>query len=136
MLRQYIEFAINGTKYLKNELALTNEIQTDSSFVESVYDFLTRSGYSVKTQVGCSEYRIDMAVMHPTMDGVYILGIECDGLSYHSARTARERERLRQEVLEDMGWKIYRIWSTDWVKDAKTEGEKLLNAVQEAMLCQ
>ncbi len=136
MLRQYIEFAINGTKYLENELALTNEIQVDSSFEEAVYDFLILNGYSIKTQVGCSGYRIDMAVMHPTMDGVYVLGIVCDGLSYHSARTARERDRLRQAVLEDMGWKIYRIWSTDWVKDAKTEGEKLLNAVQEAILCQ
>lgn len=136
MLRQYIEFAINGTKYLENELALTNEIQTDSSFEEAVHDFLTRNGYSVKTQVGCSGYRIDIAVKHPTMDGVFVLGIECDGASYHSARTVRERDRLHQSVLEDIGWKIYRIWSTDWIKDTKTEGEKLLTAVEEAILFQ
>jgi len=74
-----------------------------------------------------------MAVKHPTLNGIFVLGIECDGLSYHSARTARERDRLRQSVLEDMGWTTYRIWSTDWVKDAKTEGDKLIIAIEEAV---
>ncbi|MBP1925603.1 very-short-patch-repair endonuclease/disulfide oxidoreductase YuzD [Sedimentibacter acidaminivorans] len=134
MLRQYIEYAINGTNYLEEELALTNEIHVESSFEEAIYDFLTRNGFLVKTQVGCSGYRIDMAVKHPTVNGVFVLGIECDGVSYHKARTVRERDRLRQSVLEDMGWKIYRIWSTDWIKDAKIEGEKLLNAIQEAII--
>jgi very-short-patch-repair endonuclease len=136
LLRQYIEFAINGTKFFENGFELTNIIQAESSFEEAVYDFLTKNGYSVKTQVGCSGYRIDMAVKHPTISGVFVLGIECDGVSYHSARTARERDRLRLSILEDIGWKIYRIWSTDWIKDTKTEGEKLLNAVEEAILFQ
>jgi hypothetical protein len=74
-----------------------------------------------------------MAVKHPTLSGIYVLGIECDGAAYHSARTARERDRLRQDVLENMGWKIYRIWSTDWIKDPITEGAKLLEAVEEAI---
>lgn len=65
------------------------------------------------TQVGCSGFRIDMAVNHPTLDGRFVLGIECDGATYHSSRTARERDRLRQGVLEDIGWRRYRIWSTD-----------------------
>jgi len=134
MLRQYIEFAINGTKYLDKEVALSNEVSADSSFEEAIYDFLIKNGYLVKTQVGCSGYRIDMAVKHPTIEGVFVLGIECDGLSYHNVRTVRERDRLRQGILEGMGWKIYRIWSTDWVKDEKTEGEKLLFAIQEAIL--
>ena len=59
----------------------------------------------------------------------HVLGIECDGAAYHSARTARERDRLRQDVLENMGWKIYRIWSTDWINDPVTEGAKLIEAV-------
>nr|WP_312578616.1 DUF4011 domain-containing protein [Sedimentibacter sp.] len=134
MLRQYIEFAINGTRYLEDELQLADIIQIDSSFEEAVYDFLISNGYSVKTRVGCSGYRIDMAVKHPALNGVFVLGIECDGLTYHSARTARERDRLRKSVLEDMGWKIYRVWSTDWIKDAKTEGEKLLEAIKDAIV--
>jgi hypothetical protein len=67
------------------------------------------------------------------LSGIYVLGIECDGAAYHSARTARERDRLRQDVLENMGWKIYRIWSTDWIKDPVKEGEKLISAVEDAI---
>lgn len=86
--------------------------------LKKLYNFLERKGYELATQVGCSGYRIDMAVKH---SGQYVLGIECDGASYHSAKTARERDRLRQDILEKMGWKIYRIWSTDWIKDPITE---------------
>jgi len=134
MLRQYIEFAINGPTVLQNELHFVDTVNLDSPFEEAVYDFLVKSGFRVITQVGCSGYRIDMAVPHPTLSGVFVLGIECDGATYHSARTARERDRLRQTVLEDIGWKIYRIWSTDWIKDPRTEGTKLVEAVNRAIL--
>lgn len=107
-----------------------NNIEHDSPFEESVYNFLHTRKYKLTTQVGCFGYRIDMAVKHPTVSGKYILGIECDGASYHSSRTARERDRLRQDILENMGWKIYRIWSTDWIKDHKKEGEKLIQAIE------
>lgn len=133
MLRQYIEFAINGDSVLQNELQFTNTVDVDSPFEEAVHDFLIKNGYNVTTQVGCSGYRIDMAVKHPTLSGIFVLGIECDGATYHSARTARERDRLRQTVLEDIGWIIYRIWSTDWIKDPITEGNKLLEAVKMAI---
>lgn len=133
LLRSYIEFAINGIDYLKTEITETDIIQHDSPFEKAVYNFLVRKGYKVVTQVGCSGYKIDMAVKHPTISGRYILGIECDGASYHSARTARERDRLRQDILENMGWKIYRIWSTDWIKDSVTEGNRLIEAIEEAL---
>ena len=133
MLKQYIEFAINGPYYLQSELVLDNKNETDSPFEEAVYEFLTKNGYSVNTQIGCSGYRIDMAVQHPTKSGIFVLGIECDGTSYHKARTARERDRLRPSILEEMGWNIYRVWSTDWIKDTKTEGEKLLRAIEDAI---
>ena len=74
-----------------------------------------------------------MAICHPQYNGRYAIGIECDGAAYHSARNARERDRLRQAVLEDMGWKIYRVWSTDWIKDQQTEGERLLKAIESAI---
>lgn len=133
LLRGYIDFAMNGIKSLQNDITESDIVEHDSPFEESVYNFLSRKGYSLATQVGCSGYRIDMAVKHPTLNGVYVLGIECDGATYHSARTARERDRLRQDVLEQMGWKIYRIWSTDWIKDQNTEGKKLIDAIESAL---
>ena len=133
LLRAYIDFAINGPSVLEREITESDIVEHDSPFEEAVYNFLDRKGYRLGTQVGCSGYRIDMAVKHPTLSGIYVLGIECDGAAYHSARTARERDRLRQDVLENMGWKIYRIWSTDWIKDPITEGAKLLEAVEDAI---
>jgi very-short-patch-repair endonuclease len=133
MLRSYIEFAMNGAEVLQRELSYSDTVEVDSPFEESVYDFLVKNRYMVATQVGCSGYRIDLGVKHPTLNGRFVLGVECDGATYHSARTARERDRLRQTVLEDIGWKIYRIWSTDWIKDPVSEGEKLLEAVKKAI---
>lgn len=133
MIRSYIEFAINGKVALENELKVSEFIEVDSPFEEAIYDFLVMKGYKVSTQVGCSGYRIDMAIHHPTLDGRFVIGIECDGATYHSSRTARERDRLRQTVLEDMGWKFHRIWSTDWIKDPITEGELLINAIERAV---
>lgn len=134
MLRSYIDYAKNGMDALQKEPYYSNEVNTESPFEESVYDFLTKNGYKVQTQVGCSRFRIDLAVESPTKEGHFVLGIECDGATYHSARTARERDRLRQTILEDMGWKIYRIWSTDWIKDEQNVGQILLNAVQTAFI--
>ena len=133
MLRSYIEFAQQGIVALEKELTFNYDLDFDSPFEEAVYDFLQSKGYNVVTQVGCSGFRIDMAVKHPTQSGKFAIGIECDGAVYHSSRTARERDRLRQAVLEDMGWTIYRIWSTDWIKDHKTEEEKLINAIEKAL---
>ncbi|HPE28637.1 MAG TPA: hypothetical protein PLM10_07265, partial [Saccharofermentans sp.] len=133
LLRGYIEYAKRGPAFLESEIDENDVIQHDSPFEESVFKFLDHKGYKIATQVGCSGYRIDMAVKHPTLSGRYVLGIECDGASYHSARTARERDRLRQDVLENMGWKIYRIWSTDWIKDPITEGKRLVDAIEDAL---
>lgn len=133
LLRLYVDFAINGANAVLGEITSDNALCFDSPFETSVYEFLTKNGFDVATQVGCSGYRIDMAVRHPQYNGRFALGIECDGAMYHSARTARERDRLRQTVLEDMGWKIYRVWSTDWIKDRQTEGQRLLSAVNNAI---
>ncbi|MDD3231017.1 MAG: DUF4011 domain-containing protein [Oscillospiraceae bacterium] len=133
LLRLYIDYAINGAKVILGETTINHDLWFDSSFEEAIYNFITAHGYEAATQVGCSGYRIDMAVRHPKFNGRFAIGIECDGAAYHSARTARERDRLRQTVLEDMGWHIYRVWSTDWIKDQHTEGEHLLQAIQEAI---
>ena len=136
MLHSYIEFAQQGIVALDKELRYIRyncNLDFDSPFEEAVYDFLQSKGYDVVTQVGCSGFRIDMAVKDPINTGKFAIGIECDGATYHSSRTARERDRLRQTILEDMGWAIYRIWSTDWIKDQTTEEEKLINAIEKAL---
>ena len=133
LLRLYIDFARYGANALLGETTEYNSLWFDSPFESSVYAFLVANGFDVVTQVGCSGYRIDMAVRHPKYNGRFALGIECDGAMYHSARTARERDRLRQTVLEDMGWNIYRVWSTDWIKDRNSEGARLLSAVRYAI---
>ena len=133
LLRSYIEFAQQGIIAIEKELTFTNSESFDSPFEEAVYDFLQSKGYNVVTQVGCSGFRIDMAIKHLTHSGQFAIGIECDGATYHSSRTARERDRLRQTILEDMGWTIYRIWSTDWIKDQRTEEQKLVDAIEKAL---
>ena len=105
----------------------------DSPFEESVYKFLTDEGYTVEKQVGCAGYKIDLAIVDKDNANRYILAIECDGATYHSSPLARDRDRLRQEVLEGLGWKFHRIWSTDWYHVNKTAKQRLLDAVQDAM---
>jgi very-short-patch-repair endonuclease len=105
----------------------------DSDFERDVFDMLRAAGHRVETQVGCGAYRIDLAVVHPNDPGIYVLGIECDGAAYHSGATARDRDRLRQTVLEDLGWRLHRIWSTDWGYDRANEMDRLLAAVDGAV---
>ncbi|MBP5091677.1 MAG: DUF559 domain-containing protein, partial [Bacilli bacterium] len=130
LLRNYLNYAENGVR----EESRPNEEGTvfESPFEEEVYKFLESNGYKVDTQVGCSSYRIDLAIKHPKKSA-YILAVECDGASYHSSRVARDRDRLRQEVLENQGWSFYRVWSTDWYRDRKNEEMRLLDAARKAM---
>jgi very-short-patch-repair endonuclease len=104
----------------------------DSPFEEAVARFIREAGYHVYSQVGVSSFRIDLGVIDPVRPGEYILGVECDGATYHSARSARDRDRLRQEVLEGLGWRLHRIWSTDWFRNPKREKEKLIDTIQKA----
>ena len=86
----------------------------------------------MESQVGESGYRIDIGVRDREIPGRFICGIECDGMSYHSAETVRDRDRLRQQVLEDRGWIIHRVWSTDWFKDRQGKIDRLLRLVRES----
>lgn len=105
----------------------------DSPFEKSVYDFLVDMGYNVVKQVGCAGYKIDLAIVDPDNSDKYVLGIECDGATYHSSASARERDRLRQEILERLGWKFHRIWSTDWFNSRVAAKKRLIGAVDEAI---
>lgn len=133
LLQDYLAFAEQGVAALDGEQTGVDELEMKSSFENSVCEFLRANGYDFATRVGCSEYRVDIAIRHPSVPGKYILGIECDGAAYRAARTARDRDRLRQSVLENMGWRFYRVWSAVWVKSPETEGKRLLDAVQTAL---
>ena len=106
--------------------------EMDSVFEEQVATALQSRGYQVHPQVGIAGFFIDLAIADPERPGRYLLGIECDGASYHSARSARDRDRLRQAVLEDHGWIIHRIWSTDWFQRPMEQLERTVRAIEAA----
>ena len=130
LLQWYLDFAEKGEVALKQSTEFSKEDDFDSPFETSVCQALRDRGFIVKTQVGCSGYKIDLAIQDKNNPGCFILGIECDGASYHSSATARDRDRLRQEVLENLGWKIYRIWSTDWFKNPQKQLDKLVDYIR------
>jgi very-short-patch-repair endonuclease len=129
-LKGYIEYASSGGSLLLNG-ELTTEPMND--FEMDVCDALTSRGMNLVPQLGCSKFRIDLAACHPTAPGKYVLAIECDGATYHSSYTARDRDRLRQQQLERLGWTFHRIWSTDWFLRRDEEIERAIKAFHKAV---
>ncbi|HEY0868601.1 MAG TPA: DUF3320 domain-containing protein, partial [Fimbriimonas sp.] len=127
-LKRYLRFAESG----QIDVAAPTGEEEESPFEEEVRAELRDRGYRVDPQVGTEGYRIDLAVSDPELPGRYLLGIECDGATYHSARSARDRDKLRQRVLEARGWRIHRIWSHDWWQDREGEIRRLVAAIEEA----
>lgn len=129
MLKSYIEFAKNGDAVL----ASSQHTLRNDDFVNAVHNYLLEHGYKAKRYVGCSGYKIDIAIEHPTAPNQFVAGIECDGFSYAAAKTARDRDRLRGTILKNMGWNMYRVWSTEWHKNPEIEGNKLIAFVDKMM---
>ena len=102
----------------------------DSVFEEYVIVRLKAIGCQVIPQVGVAGYFIDIGVKHPDNPHGFIMGIECDGRTYHSSKSARDRDRLRQEILVGLGWNLYRIWSIDWFNDPIFETKKLRETIE------
>ncbi len=132
LLREYLDYAENGRIALQRNVTVNKEDQYDSDFELEVCECLRNHGYEVDTQVGCSGYKIDLGVKRSGSSD-YVLAVECDGATYHSSKNARDRDRLRQSVLERMGWKFYRIWSTEWFNNKSVEQQRLLEAVKDAL---
>ena len=129
-LRGFLEFAErNGV--LPSEAAVQTYAETNE-FEESVRAALLDRGLKVDMQVGASRYRIDLAVRDHRDERRYLLGIECDGVTYHSSRTARDRDLLRQLVLQRMGWRIHRVWSTEWFHDREQAIAGILRSIEQA----
>ena len=132
VLKRFLEFARSGQMALPQA---TGEAP-DSPLESDVADVIERLGYPCDHQVGAAGFRIDLGVRHPEQPGRYILAVECDGATYHSALWARERDRLRQDVLEGLGWRFHRIWSTDWFHRRAAEIERLRVALEAAALAE
>jgi hypothetical protein len=126
-LRRYLDYATRG---LPPPGAGGD---AESPFVESVINVIRSWGYGLTPQVGTAGYRIDVGIHYPSHPGVYALGVECDGYQYHSSKAARDRDRLRGQVLRDIGWNLHRIWSAAWYRDREGEERRLQAAIEQAM---
>ena len=123
-LKLFLEYAHRGARALAEE-ARAGRDDFESPFEEIVATALARRGWTVHPQVGVSAFRVDLGVVDPQHPGRYLAGVECDGATYHRAATARDRDRLREQVLRDLGWEIVRTWSTDWWYDAASTADRL-----------
>ena len=128
VFKNYLHHAETGL--LESSTETTGGVST--LFEEEVAEFLRQAGHSVQMKVGTAGFFIDLAIANPAQSGAYLLGIECDGPEYNRARTARDRDRLRQQVLEGLGWRVHRLWSVEWFAHPKEEQARLLAAVEAA----
>ena len=127
-LKQFLKYAESG---ILTDPGDKTGRGPDSDFEVAVAKVINNIGFQTELQVGVSGYFIDIGVYHPNRPGEFILGVECDGAMYHSSKSARDRDRLREEVLVRRGWNIHRIWSTDWFKCRPDEVERLKNRLHE-----
>ncbi len=125
VLKRFLDYAKTGIMDVRTPTGL----EADSPFEEDVAAVIASLGFLADTQVGSTGFRIDIGVRHPDRPGQYLVAVECDGSAYHSALWARERDRLRQDILENLGWRFHRIWSTDWFHHRKREIERLKTAL-------
>jgi very-short-patch-repair endonuclease len=128
-LHLFLKYAKSGILAEQGE---TTGKQSDSPFEIQVEAVLQRAGFQTERQVGAAGYFIDLAIRHPHHPGLFALGVECDGKTYHSSRAARDRDRLREKVLMERGWKLHRIWSTDWFVNPQAAKKKLIEAANAA----
>lgn len=127
-LKHFLEYAERGSSALG--AAVYGSIgDFESPFESAVARALRDKGWNVHPQVGVSAYRIDLGIVHPDEPGIYLAGVECDGAMYHSSAFARERDKIRQSMLEGLGWTLFRVWSTDWW----THRTKALDTLHEAL---
>ena len=120
ILKNYLEYASTQ----KLDIGVVTGKDTDSDFEDWVKEELEKMGYEAHPQVGVGGFKIDLGIKHHDYPG-FLAGVECDGAAYHSSVSARDNDIVRQRILEDLGWNIYRIWSTNWFKNPQAELIKL-----------
>lgn len=126
--KSFLKYAETGDL----DLAKGSGREPDSPFERSVAESLESLGYRVEYQVGMAGFFIDLAIVDDQKPGAYVVGIECDGATYHHSASARDRDRLRQGILESKGWKILRVWSTDWFNNPARELQRLRMGIERA----
>ena len=131
-LKAFLDYAARGAIALPAQ-DIGSQGEMESPFEEAVAAQLERRGWQVVPQVGVSGYRIDLGIRHPGQAGLYLAGVECDGATYHSSATARDRDKVREQVLRGLGWNILRVWSTDWWFNAEEAIERLHATLNEAL---
>ena len=129
--KRFLEYAQHGPEVFDIDLE-DSMGDPDSPFEEEVIKTIQKWGYDVVPQVGCASYRIDIGVKHPDHEGHYCLAVECDGAMYHSSPVARDRDRLRESVLRNLGWDFHRIWGTAWYRERARAEESLKSALESA----
>ena len=127
-LKEFLEYAENLTLGTNSPDAHTKE-----PFEDAIASFLEENGYTVDRQIGCAGFRVDLAIVDDENPGKYILGITTDGKMYSSSKVARDRDRLREQVLTGLGWKLYHLWSTDWYRNRDLGRKKLLENVEKSI---
>nr|WP_225954515.1 AAA domain-containing protein [Kibdelosporangium phytohabitans] len=131
LLRQYLEFADNGGSL---GLVGAQGNQEMNGFERSIHDALVDAGVPVTPQWGVAGYRIDFALGHRNQPGRMVLAVEADGDTYHQLGSARDRDRLRQEHLERLGWRFHRVWASEWFRDRATQTAMIVENWEKAML--
>jgi len=131
-LKHFLEFAEKGPRALV-EIDQGSVGGYESPFEEAVARKLSDLGWRVVTQIGVSSFRIDLGVVHPDAQGSFLAGVECDGATYHRSATVRDRDKLRERVLNGLGWKIVRVWSTDWWIDTNGAAKKIHEQLTELL---
>lgn len=132
-LKEFLDYAQSGRKTLGPAHPQNTKDDFDFLFEQQVHDVLKQRGWQLATQVGCSGYRIDIGVVDKRSPDRYLAGVECDGANYRSAKSARDRDRLRQSILKGLGWRLIRIWSSDWWHDPQREIERVEALLQELL---
>jgi hypothetical protein len=133
-LRNYIEYAEKGPIIL--DMPYQKSGVFESHLDEDVASEIQKLGYEVVPQVGCSGYKINIGVIDPVNSGCYLMGVECDGVTYRSSSSTRDRDRLREQVLKGLGWCIHRVWSPSWVARRDSEVKRLKDALEQAQKLQ
>ncbi len=128
-LKEFLAYAENLT--MGNSI---EEVKSEEPFADAIYNFLIEKGYKVDKQIGCAGFRVDLAIVDEENPGKYYLGITTDGKSYSSSKVARDRDRLREQVLTGLGWNIYHLWSTDWYRNRELGRQKLIEAIENAKI--
>ncbi len=128
-LKTFLAYAETG---VLEDVAGESGRDVDSPFQSAVATKLRSLGYDIHEEVATAGKFIDLAVVDKEHPGRYILGIECDGASYHSSKWARDRDRIREQHLQNLGWRLYRIWSTDWFHNPERELARAVEAIERA----